>query len=262
MTRLAHISDLHFGHISEGTVQYLLDDLHEVKPDYLLVSGDITQGARTNEFREAAKFFARVPGRTFIVPGNHDIPGWAVWRRMLRPYNRYQRFISEDINPVHMDDNLLLVGINTARRVVYDLNWSHGRVSRSQFELLREMSARAGDVPKIAMFHHPLIPPPPGVPQKRVARARAFARALSEAGFDFALSGHLHTARITRVSEIYDDIGTDLYAIEAGTATSSRLRNRPNEYNVIELNSNNAAISVRSFLGNKFVSESPLTIAI
>lgn len=252
MPRLAHISDLHFGRITANAERLLLADLAAMNPDYLLVSGDITQSARRREFEEAARFFAEAPGKVFVVPGNHDLPGWAIWRRLLRPYGRYKRFVAPDINPVHLGDDIAIVGFNTARRVVYHWNWANGRISHSQFETLREVARAAGDRPKVAMFHHPLLPPPAGASQKRVGRAEAFAAALSDAGFHIALSGHLHRSRVTPVANIYPGIAPHLHAVEAGTATSSRLRNQPNEYNVIDLTPDGGEVHVRSFNGESF----------
>jgi 3',5'-cyclic AMP phosphodiesterase CpdA len=253
MPRLAHISDLHFGRIAPNAVRLLLEDLEAQAPDYLLASGDITQAARRSEFEEAARFFEAAPGKAFVVPGNHDIPGWAVWRRLIHPYRRYRDFISEDINPVHVAGDIAIAGFNTARRVVYHWNWAHGRISRSQFSTLQEIGARAPDRPRIAMFHHPLLPPPPGASQRRVSRAEDFAKALSEAGFHIALTGHLHRTRITPVTDVYHGVAPGLYAVEAGTATSSRQRNQPNEYNVIDVSNVGATVRVRSFEGSAFV---------
>jgi len=260
MPRLAHISDLHFGRITKDAAQLLLDDLHAAKPDYVLASGDLTQSARTVEFAEAAAFFAEAPGTLFVVPGNHDIPGWQMLRRMLNPYGRYREHIQMEINPVHVASDIALVGFNTARRVVYHWNWAHGRISRSQFETLHGVANAARDLPKIAMFHHPLIPPPPGASQKRVGRAERFAAALSGAGFHLALSGHLHHSRVTDVSTVYPGVAPGLYAVEAGTATSSRLRNQPNEYNLIDVTTAGADIHVRSFDDGGFATRETISL--
>lgn len=262
MPRLAHISDLHFDRITKDATRSLLDDLHAAKPHYLLISGDITQSARRSEFAEAAAFLKDAPGQAFVVPGNHDIPGWDIFRRMMNPYGRYRDHIGTEINPVHVADDIALVGFNTARRVVYHWNWAHGRISHSQFETLLAVAGAAPDRPRIAMFHHPLIPPPPGASQKRVGRAERFASALSDAGFHLALSGHLHRSRVTEVCEIYPGVAPGLFAVEAGTATSSRLRNQPNEYNLIDVSPDKVDVHVRSFDGKGFVTRETTTLPV
>jgi len=262
MPRLAHISDLHFGRITKDAAQLLLEDLCTTKPDYVLASGDLTQSAHTAEFAEAAAFLHEAPGRAFVVPGNHDIPGWDIFRRMTNPYGRYRDHIEAEINPVHVADDIALVGFNTARRIVYHWNWAHGRISRSQFETLHAVAGAAPDRPRIAMFHHPLIPPPPGAPQKRVGRAERFASALSDAGFHLALSGHLHRSRVTEVCEIYPGAAPGLFAVEAGTATSSRLRNQPNEYNLIDVSPDKVDVHVRSFDGKGFATRETTALPI
>jgi len=101
--RLAHLSDLHFGRVDPAAVEGLLRSLEAARPDLVVVSGDFTQSARTGEFRAARAFLDRLPAPVFAVPGNHDLPQWNPVERLLRPYDRYRRFIGEELEPVWSD---------------------------------------------------------------------------------------------------------------------------------------------------------------
>ena len=48
--RIAHLSDPHFGTILPGVREGLLATLAELKPDLILLTGDITQRARRSQF--------------------------------------------------------------------------------------------------------------------------------------------------------------------------------------------------------------------
>ena len=95
MRRLPHLSDLHFGRVDPAAVDALLRSLEEARPDLIIVSGDFTQSARSEEFRAARAFLDRLPAPVFAVPGNHDLPQWNPVERLVRPYDRYRRLSRE-----------------------------------------------------------------------------------------------------------------------------------------------------------------------
>ncbi len=118
MARLIHLSDLHFGAHDPRLVEAVEQRIHEEKPDLVVVSGDFTQRARTEQFREACEFLERLrdAGHEVLgVPGNHDVPLYDVLRRFLSPLTRYKRFIDDELCPFHEVAGATVLGINTAR---------------------------------------------------------------------------------------------------------------------------------------------------
>ena len=92
MARLVHLSDLHFGAHDEELVAAVETSVDALKPDLVVVSGDFTQRARTEQFEEACQFLERLRdgGHEVLgVPGNHDVPLYDVLRRFLSPLTRY-----------------------------------------------------------------------------------------------------------------------------------------------------------------------------
>jgi 3',5'-cyclic AMP phosphodiesterase CpdA len=114
--RPAHLSDLHFGRVNPAAVDGLLRSLEDTRPDLVIVSGDFTQAARTEEFIAARAFLDRLLAPTFAVPGNHDLPQWNPIERLLRPYERYRRFIAEELEPFWSDAEVGIVGMKSPRR--------------------------------------------------------------------------------------------------------------------------------------------------
>src|ERR1700722_10258980 len=119
MRTIAHISDLHFGSEDPRLAEGLLADLAEVRPALVAVSGDLTQRARRGQFAAARAVLSRIPFPQLVVPGNHDIPFYDLGRRFLRPLNRFRRYITHDLNPTFADEEMLVVGINTARSATW-----------------------------------------------------------------------------------------------------------------------------------------------
>ena len=101
MRVLVHLSDIHFGRVNAEVVQPLIAAVWEHGPQVVVVSGDLTQRARTSEFKQARAFLDALPKPQIVVPGNHDIPLHNVFRRFYRPLKKYRRYITEDLSPVY-----------------------------------------------------------------------------------------------------------------------------------------------------------------
>ena len=249
MTTLAHISDLHFGAESPEVVEGLLEDLRSVEPSLVVVSGDLTQRARRKEFAAARLFLDRIPSPRLVVPGNHDIPLFDLVRRFARPLARFRSYIDEDVDPFFSTDGLAVLGMNTAR----SNTWKDGRVSTAQIdELRRKLGPLPPHVVKVLVTHHPFLPPPWDPSPPLVGRAAEALRAAEACGVDLMLAGHLHHGYTGDVRTHHVGIRRAILVAQAGTATSHRVRNEANSYNVIRLSPQRLGFSLRVWEGECF----------
>ena len=226
MTRIAHLSDLHFGTEAPGLPEALAAALTALSPDLVVVSGDLTQRARVGQFRRARALLDGLGMPWLAVPGNHDVPLWNLAGRLLRPFDGYCRHIAPDLAPRWRDTAVTVVGLNT----VDPLAWEAGRFRPDDAGRLAAALADAGDRLRVVAMHHPPIHPPQV--RKRLMRGAAEAVAgLAAAGVDVVLCGHLHawaTAPITA-----RDGGREVLMVQAGTTLSTRRRGEANDFNLL-----------------------------
>jgi 3',5'-cyclic AMP phosphodiesterase CpdA len=217
MRTLLHLSDIHFGRFEEQLRAPLLECVGQIKPDLVVVSGDLTQRALAGQFKEAREFLDQLPGPRIVVPGNHDVP-------VYRPLSNYRRYITEDMHPFFGDDEIAALGINTARGWI----WKNGRVNRQQLVRIRE---HFRNVPKgaakILVTHHPFDLPAHHGRRDLVVRASRAMGTVAECGIDLLLAGHFHVthAGLTSGGAIF---------VSAGTL-SARLRGEANSFNSIRI---------------------------
>jgi 3',5'-cyclic AMP phosphodiesterase CpdA len=252
MRRLAHLSDLHFGRIDPPVAEGLLRDLIEDPPDLIVISGDTVQAALLDHFRAAAAFLARLPCPVLAVPGNHDIPRYNLFSRFFGdPFARYRRFICRDLNPFYQDDEIAVLGLNTARSWIAD--FSQGRVNRRQLARVHEAFARvAPGVCRILVTHHPFLPPPDAPDVRLVGRRRMALPVLETAGVELLLSGHLHRGYAGDLAAHHPALGRSIYAVQAATATSTRRRGEANAYNRLTVDGQAILCEARAWDGEKF----------
>jgi 3',5'-cyclic AMP phosphodiesterase CpdA len=234
MRIVVHLSDLHFGRIEPGVLQPLIDAVTRAKPHVIAISGDLTQRARSPQFREARRFLDALPAPKVVVPGNHDIPLFNIVRRFLRPLDNYRRYITDDLEPFYADDEIAVMGISTAR----SLTFKGGRINEEQMERIRaRLCPLPASVTKMLVTHHPFDVPADVDDDNLVGRADKAMRTLAGCDVDVLLAGHLHTSHTGNTRARYRMHGHAALVIQAGTAASSRRRGETNSFNVLHVES-------------------------
>lgn len=257
MTRIVHLSDLHFGAHEVHLVEAVQLELDRLKPDLVVISGDFTQRARTEQFREACKFLEslRDHGHEVLgVPGNHDVPLYDVLRRFLSPLSRYRRYIDETLCPFVELPGVAVLGVNTAR----SLTFKDGRINQEQVEFIRDVFSRTErDSMRILVTHHPLFRLEVGGKFDRaIGRQELALDAIDESRVDVVLAGHNHHASSHDSGDLVTRAGGVL-VVQAGTATSTRLREQEQSFNMLEIGNGEVRLEVHSWASDRFIAGDP-----
>jgi 3',5'-cyclic AMP phosphodiesterase CpdA len=232
MRTLVHLSDLHFGRVDEALLAPVRERITAIGPHLVVVSGDLTQRARSEQFVQARQFLDTLPQPQLIVPGNHDVPLHNVFKRFVSPLKDFRRHIGKDLEPFFSDDEIAVAGINTAR----SLTFKDGRINQEQVALLQErFNALDEPITKIVVTHHPFDLPEGSGNEDLVGRAGMAMRAFAACGTDILLSGHMHMSHAGNTAARYALGGYAALTIQAGSATSTRVRGEANSFNAIHI---------------------------
>lgn len=249
MRKIAHLSDLHFGREDPQVVMGLRRDLEDVQPDLVVVTGDLTQRAWPQEFAAATQFLRSLGAAWLAVPGNHDIPLDPL-RRLWDPYGPYRRGVSVDLMPRHHDEEMAVLGLNTALPWV----WKGGLVRDRGLAALRTWAKDMAPRLRIVDTHHPFSRPAGGGGHSLVRRASRAVLAMEEVGVDLVLTGHHHVGGHSESRTFVAEGPHRLVVARAGTATSVRMRGEPNSYNLVHADLRQIAVEQRVWGDDGFTS--------
>lgn len=221
MRRIIHLSDLHFDHVDPALVAAFPQLIRDLNPHLLIISGDLTQRARTYQFREARAFLDQLPYRQLIVPGNHDIPLYNIWARIFTPYQNFQKYITPDLEPLFTDEEILVQGLNT----ICPYKIQAGKVKTKQKEkVLGIFKNSPPSLVKILVAHHPL-------------------NELSHLSPDILMTGHAHTSIIQ--TQTFQ--GFSFINLSCGTSTSTRQRGESNSFHFLQVESESKKIEIHAY---------------
>lgn len=237
---LLHLSDLHFGKPYLPQVgEALLAQAAALKPDTIVISGDLTQRAKASEYAAARAFLDQLPTvPRVVVPGNHDVPLYRFWERLLRPHALYRRYIAPELNVVQRTAEAVIVGLDSTApyRAI-----KNGRLKRQQLEFCEQAFAQTTpDTLRIIAMHHHLIPAPTFARTRPMPDAKRTLETLTRLRVDLVLAGHLHRAYVGNSLDVYTGQQRDhgIIVVQCGTSTSRRgrgLEREKNSFNQIEL---------------------------
>ncbi len=237
MRTIAHISDLHFGAHEPAVVEQLFAALIAARPDLVVISGDLTQRARRDQFAQADAFLRRLEAAGLplvVVPGNHDIPLYDIFRRLFAPLGRYCRIVARGRTASYRDAEIAVLGLHSA----HGLTIKDGRLTRMQID---RIAHAFDDVPprvlRLLVTHHPLVPLPgdeEGEVNEALRGARRALAAVRDARVHLLMAGHHHAAAV-EVGGAKLSTDEQVMVVQAGTATSYRRRGTPNSFNLLKI---------------------------
>jgi 3',5'-cyclic AMP phosphodiesterase CpdA len=248
MTRILHITDIHFGGEDKAAVEAATAFANENPPDMIVVTGDITLDGKPQEFEAASAWLKRLPEPRLVTPGNHDTPYLNIPLRTLVPFGRYRRWIGPVEGCAVDVEGVAVRAINTSRGAQPRLNWSKGAINLEAVDAVtRSLAAAPAGALRVVACHHPLVEAVGAPVTGGVHRGRLAAELLATGGVDLILTGHVHNPFAVPLP--FGDERT--YAVGGGTL-SVRVRGTPPSFNAITVEPGCVSVVAMGWTGSHF----------
>jgi 3',5'-cyclic AMP phosphodiesterase CpdA len=197
ITRILHVSDLHFGARDDPVLESALGRLVDrVEPELVVASGDLTHRGRADQHERAERFLLGFGVPVVAIPGNHDIP-YTFPARFTRPWREFERRW-ETTEPVLSSETVHVVGVNSVRP------WRHqsGGVRDGQLDRVAERLRQAPPgALRVVALHHQMIGAPWRTSKKPVANRNHVLARLVDSGAELILGGHIHQGTVSERHE-------------------------------------------------------------
>ncbi len=230
---IVQLSDIHVGsQFQESVFSKVIDEVNEIKPDAILITGDLTNEGLISEYEKCKKLISKlVCKKIFTISGNHDYrnSGYLVFKKF---------FPFETIN--ELGNDVVLVTVGTARP---DRN--EGEVGyRQNLWLERTMKKYQNKVKILAMHHHLVGIPDTGSDRVTVIDAGDVLRTILDTNVELVLCGHKHRPWIWNFK--------GLSIVNAGTTSSDRTRGLfENTYNIITIEKKKIQVDLKIVGGKR-----------
>lgn len=201
--KLIHLSDVHFGAENKAALEAVSAFAATLRPDAVIVAGDITQHGSRREFAAARAWFDSLRLPIIATPGNHDTPAVHLAhhlpRRLVSPFSFYRRYMDDFDSCERLIElaggTIAIAGLNTARGVQGRINWADGVISLADLEdALDLLSTSLSATTRILLCHHPLREPGHSLISVDTLRGREGLQRCAAAQVDIVLTGHIHDA--------------------------------------------------------------------
>jgi len=231
---IVHMSDLHCGpRLKKESLQNAIDEINDIGPDIVVVTGDLTEEGLVTEFQEAKRYLDQLKCKLLVVgSGNHD--------SRTTGYLLFPKFFGEPSSVTELDDNLIVM-LNSSRPDRQD-----GEIGYNQGLWMKQQLDAFDDAFKIIALHHHLIPvPDTGMEQNIVSDAGDLLWTLTSSGVNLVLCGHRHRPWIWELG--------NLPVIHAGTVSTDRLRGfYENTYSIINIENSKIVAYLKIPGGKKY----------
>jgi len=237
---ILHLADLHFGGYADiRQVEALERIIPDLRPDAVVVAGDLCQRARHGELQRARAFvnLAANTAPVYVTPGNHDVAWW--WRPLLpfgreALYRNYRRYFGDELTPTLKLPGATIAGALTSHGVGFlSLTWRirdlsvMGCLPKSEITRVTSVFSEASpEDARVLVVHHNVLR---GDLSHRMGlvRWRTAQRRIVASGADLVLCGHDHQEGVDVIP------GSSVVVSTAGTVSTRSRAGRPGSFNFI-----------------------------
>jgi Icc protein len=213
---MAHFSDIHCGDpsFSEGAMRSMIDAINQMRPDIVVVAGDLTAAGYDWEFEEAAGWLEKLEPPKLVIPGNHDSKnvGYIHFKRYFGDrFSRYRHAFEPERAERLAATGFTIVGADSSEP---DLN--DGQIGRERYRWIQDQFDEPDDIMIFALHHHLVSVPGTGRERNIITDAGDVLAVLSKIDVDVILSGHKHVPFFWGLN--------GMLLANSGTATTRRVR--------------------------------------
>lgn len=232
--QIVHLTDIHAGspYFITNLMTRTIDEVNELKPDAVIITGDLTNMGFRQEFTTAKAFIEKIDCKNcLIVPGNHDARnvGYVHFEELFGPRHKVMKLGSTTV-----------VGLDSSEP---DLDI--GRIGRERYDWLNEQFKKSQAKIRIFAMHHHLLPVP-GTGRERniVYDAGDLLEVLLNCQVDLVLTGHKHVPWFWRFE--------NMVVTTAATVSSLKLRGfiKPS-YHIFEIEDTKISLYKKFPFGEK-----------
>ena len=241
--KIIHISDLHFGMHHEHIIDYFLMDLSAIKPDVILISGDLTQRAKTLQYKMFQSFLIKLQGVVCMVPGNHDIPLHDFFSRIFNPFEKYTSLVTPKLNAEFANTEIRILGVNS----VNPFRIKDGKLTSKTLSHIKDYFSSSFNGLNVLFFHHN-FDYLEGL-HKPLENYQQFLTYLKDSPIDIVCTGHSHYANLTLIEK---NNHQSCLILHAGSLLCKRSKDGLNSYYLIETKKNGCTIDWRVFKNKGF----------
>lgn len=190
--RIVQISDVHCGTPSfDGSLmERCVRDVNQLRPDVVIIAGDITADGYQWEYEDAAEWFERFEAPIEVVPGNHDARnlGYLHFERLFgdRHFRRRTTFDPDRVERINAT-GVTIVGLDSSEP---DLN--DGRIGREWYSWIGEQYDEPDDIKILVLHHHLVAIPGTGRERNTISDAGDVLDVLTGLQLDLVMCGHKH----------------------------------------------------------------------
>ncbi|KTD51608.1 3',5'-cyclic-nucleotide phosphodiesterase [Legionella quinlivanii] len=241
--KIIHISDLHFGLHRQEIIHGFLIEAAAIQPEIIIISGDLTHRARSEQFRDLKAFISRLPGKILIVPGNHDVPAFDLIQRFLTPFDKYRHFISNSMEVSYENESVRILGLNS----VNPYSIKDGKLSSDSLKKIETYFSEAANKLNILFFHHN-FQHFEGL-HRPLSNTSEFIKSLKKSAVHLICTGHLHYANVSFLEKNDQE---SFALLHAGSLSCQRTCDDRNSFYLIEIESGECTIELRAYEPNRF----------
>lgn len=209
--------------LQKQILDIIINDITHHAPDLLLISGDLTNLALPEEFRQAAEWLHHLPFKNInVIPGNHDTLVHTQWynsHALWTPWTKAYRF--KDYPILTRYGSIAIIGVNTAIPTLPF--FANGQIGKNQLERLQCVlrQTKKEKLFRIVVLHHPVVS---GIVSERKALKdrKYLQQILRNEGVEMILYGHVHKT----ITQKFPETDIPMLGISSASSNSNRPRHQ------------------------------------